>query len=47
MRKFHSSFIGMLIILAIVAVACIATPATAKDRVTCGRGGCHEGIRPW
>lgn len=32
-------FVGVLLLC--------ATPATAKDRVICGRGGCHEGIRPW
>ena len=34
-------------ILLAIAIIFIATPAIAKDRVTCGRGGCHEGIRPW
>ena len=34
-------------LILLVAILFVATPAIGKDRVTCGRGGCHEGIRPW
>ena len=46
-RAFALTYFGIMIPIVIGAIFLCGTPATAKDRVTCGRGDCHEGIRPW